>query len=84
MVRSIKELNRQLDAVHAPTSHTLTWELSQITHIERCLGDLSRSLSSGGAEDRLCFCQLGGLSAVMRLFLLTMMDSSGKKRSSDK
>lgn len=84
MVRSIKELNRQLDAVQTPTSHTLTWEPSHVTHIERCLGDLSRCLLSGGADDRLCLCQLGGLSAVLRLFLLTMMEGSGKKRPSDK
>ena len=85
--RSIKELNRQLDAIHphaTPTPHTITWEGSQLTHIERCLGDLSRCLSGGGADDRLCFSQLGGLSVVMRLFVLSMMDGSGKKRPSDK
>lgn len=83
LARSIKELGRLLDTAHTPsTSHRPIWDPSQLSQLERCLGDLSRCLSSGGVDDQHCFCQLGGLSTVARLFLLTVME--GGRRPSDK
>ena len=79
--KALKELNRQLDATHASTTSTAhAWEASQVTLIDRSLGEMSRCLTSGSPEDRLCFCQLGGVASVLRLLVMGVMENSGRSQ----
>lgn len=79
--KALKELNRQLDATHTCTTSTAhMWEASRVTLIDRSLGEMSRCLTSGSSEDRLCFCQLGGVASVLRLLVMGVMENSGKSQ----
>lgn len=72
MQKALRDLNRQIDS--ASNAQSSVWETSELAQIDRALGEMTRTLNSGSAEDWLCFCQLGGIASVMRMLVVCMVE----------
>ena len=74
--KALREFNKQVDSLSSSSHLGGAWDSAQLNQIDRPLGEMRRTLSGSGANDQLCFCQLGGLASVLKMLLLCIEPAS--------
>ena len=66
----LRDFNKLVDRLSSSSNLGKAWDSTLLNQIDRSLGEMKRTLSSGGTSDQLCFCHLGGLASILRMLLL--------------